>query len=248
MSSDDVPLAPPGTLRRAAAGAWHVPAALALLLRTPALWGAAAAPVALTAVLLGAGLFVGVYTIGGAERWLAGLLGPVPDLLGLLVTLALWLAVLGAGLAVGLALALLLSAPLLDRLGRRVERLALGQAPEGPGLVWEIGQALRSALFFVGAAPVAFLLGLLPLVGPLFGLAWAAWALAFQLTDAPLQRRGRDFAARRAWHRRWWAEALGFGLAAVLMLAVPLANLLLAPVLAIAAARLVLELDHQPRG
>ncbi len=248
MSRDEAPVARPGTLRRAAAGAWHVPAALALLLRTPALWAASLAPVALTAAALAAGLFVGVYTIGGAERWVARLLGPVPDLLGLLLTLALWLGVLGAGLALGLALALLLSAPLLDRLGQRVERQALGVAPDGPGLRWEIGQSLRSALFFVGAAPLAFLLGLLPLVGPPFALGWAAWALAFQQTDAPLQRRGRDFAARRAWHARWWAEALGLGLAAMSLLAVPLANLLLAPVLAIAAARLVLELDHQPRG
>jgi len=249
MPRDEQALPRPGALRRAAAGAWHVPAALLLLLRTPGLWLLALAPAALTAVLLLAGLFLGIYLISGAERWVARVLGPVPDLLGLLTTLALWLGVLGAGLALGLALALLLSAPLLDRLAQRFERLATGALrDEGRGLRWEVGQSLRAGLFFLAAVPLVFVLGLLPLVGPVLGIAWAAYALALQQTDGPLVRRGLDFAARRAWHARWRPESAGFGLAGVLLLAVPFANVLLAPALAIAATRLVLELEHQPRA
>jgi CysZ protein len=143
----------------------------------------------------------------------------------------------------GLGLAFLLTAPILDLLSQRAERRAQGfTVNEGKGLRFEVVQSLRGALFFALAAPVAFLVGLVPFTGPPLATLWGAFALAFQFTDGPLTRRGLRFGEKRRWHRSWAAESLGFGLAGLLALLVPFANLLLAPSLAVGATRLVLEL------
>jgi uncharacterized protein involved in cysteine biosynthesis len=115
--------------------------------------------------------------------------------------------------------------------------------PEG-GWKWELLQSFKGALYFLGAAPGVLLLSLIPLVGPPLGILWGAHALALQQTDVPLARRGMGFSARRAWHRRWRAESLGFGLAGLVTLLVPLANFLLAPALAVGGTLLVLELEE----
>jgi uncharacterized protein involved in cysteine biosynthesis len=52
------------------------------------------------------------------------------------------------------------------------------------------------------------------------------------------------FGARRAWHRKWRAESLGFGLLGLMTLIVPFANLVLAPALAVGGTLLVLELEE----
>jgi uncharacterized protein involved in cysteine biosynthesis len=160
--------------------------------------------------------------------------------------LALWFGGAAAGLLVGLAVALLLAAPALERLSRLVEARVTGRVMESSaGPSWELLHAFKGALYFVAAAPLAFLLSLVPFVGPLIGALWGAHALAFQHTDAPLARRGLGFEARRAWHRRWRAESLGFGLGGLITLVVPLANFLLAPALTVGATLLVLELKPE---
>jgi CysZ protein len=162
----------------------------------------------------------------------------------LLVVLALWAGTLAAGVVLGLAVALLLAAPVLERLSHRTEIVTRGGAPGlSAGMRWEVAQSLRSAAYFMAVAPFVLLLGLIPVVGPPLAALWAAHALAVQQTEAPLVRRGLGFHDRRQWHRRWRAESLGFGLAAFLTLLVPLANLLLAPALAVGATLLVVDLE-----
>jgi CysZ protein len=91
---------------------------------------------------------------------------------------------------------------------------------------------------------VVLLLSLVPLVGPVAGTLWGAHALAFQQTDVPLARRGRDFRARRAWHRRYRAESIGFGLAGLVTVLVPFAILLIGPALAAGGTLLVIEFEE----
>ena len=95
---------------------------------------------------------------------------------------------------------------------------------------------------------MAFLVSLVPFVGPPLATLWGAFALAFQFTDGPLTRRGRDFVEKLRWHREWGPEAIGFGLAGLVALLVPFANLLVAPALTVGAARLVLDLGAPPTG
>jgi uncharacterized protein involved in cysteine biosynthesis len=154
-----------------------------------------------------------------------------------------------SGLVLGLALALILASPLLELLQRRVEVLESGRSPDASrGILRDIVESLHGALYFAVAAPFVFVIGLIPFVGPPLAALWAASALAFQQTDSPLGRRGRDFAARRRWHAEWRPESLGFGLAGLVTLVVPIVNLIAVPSLAIGAARLVIELESFESG
>jgi CysZ protein len=243
-----LPVARPGRVRRAAAGAWHVPAGFAFLFRRPRLWPFAALPALLALVLVLIGAIVGVYVAPGISGAIGPSPGRTPEWVELPVSLLLWTATIGACAFAGLAIALLLAAPLLDQLSRRVELAARGRAADsGRGLRWEIAQSLRGALYFVIAAPGVFLLGLIPLVGPVLSVLWGARAVALQMTDYALSRRGLTFAEKRAWHWQWLSETQGFGLAGMVGLLVPFANLLLAPALVTGGTLLVLEIeDLQP--
>lgn len=230
---------------RAAAGAWHVPAGFAFLLKRPRLWPLAILPAFLAAACLFGGLALGVFAIPYVEGLVLRGPGRLTDVTALVLTIALWAGAIAAGLVLGLAVALLLAAPVLDVLSRRVERLVRGEVVDrGAGLSWEVLQSLRAALYFLAAAPGVWVLGLVPFVGPPLAIAWAGFALAFQLTDPPLTRRGLDFRARLAWHRRYRVESLGFGLLGVVFLVVPLANLLIGPALAVGGTLLVLEFEE----
>ena len=235
----------PGLFRRAAAGAWHVPAGFVLLARRPRLWPLAILPALLAVVCVVAGFFLGLFVIPVLEKVLVPGEGKIAERLGFLLTLALWIGTVMAGMILGLAVALLLSAPILERISRQVEARVRGESTEHfRGLGWEMLQAFKGSMYFVLSAPVVLLLSLIPLVGPVAGTLWGAHALAFQQTDVPLARRGRDFRARREWHRRYRAESIGFGLAGLVTLLVPLANLLIGPALAAGGTLLVIEFEE----
>lgn len=239
----------PGALRRAAAGAFFVPAGFFLVLRKPRLWPYAVLPAFVAVAFMTAGFVLGLFAIPGIEALFAPRFERVPLLLRVPALVAIWITCLGSGLLLGLALALLVTAPILERFSRRVERVVRGRAGDhDQGLGWEVGQSVRSAAYFLAAAPGVFLVGLVPLVGPVLAALWGAHALAFQQTEAPLTRRGLSFDSRREWHRRWRPESLGFGLAGLVTLLVPLANLLLAPALTAGATLLVLELESPDPG
>jgi CysZ protein len=235
----------PGIFRRAAAGAWHVPAGFVFLARSPGLWPLAILPAVLAVACILGGFFLGLFAIPLLEKTLVPGEGKIAERLGFLLTLALWIGTLIAGMILGLAVALLLSSPILERISRQVEARVRGEAVEHHrGLGWEMLQSFKGSMYFVFAAPVALLLGLVPLVGPVAGTLWGAHALAFQQTDVPLARRGRDFRARRSWHRRYLAESMGFGLAGLVTLLIPVLNLLIGPALAAGGTLLVIEFEE----
>jgi len=235
----------PGVLRRAADGAWHVVAGFVFLARRPRLWPLAVLPAVVTALGLTGGLVLGALAVSRVDAALAPAPGRMPEALAVLITMALWTGTLAGGIVLGLVAALALAAPILDLLSRRVEALLRGaSAADVHSLGWETLQALRALAYLAVAAPVVFVLGLVPVVGPVASLGWAAHVLSLQQTDGPLTRRGLTFAGRRDWHRRWRAESLGFGVASMVALLVPFAGLLLAPALAVGATLLVLELEE----
>jgi CysZ protein len=241
---DPRPASRPSLPVRAAAGAWHVPAGLGFILRRPGLWPMAALPAVLAVVMIVLGLVLAIFIGPRVEARLAPAPGNAPVWVELPVSLLLWTATLGSGVFLGLGIALALASPILDQLSRQVEARARGRAPDsGRGLRWEAGQALRGSLYFLAAAPVVFLLGLIPVLGPFLSLAWGGRAVAFQMTDPALTRRGLAFRDKRRWHRAWRAESAGCGLAGMVGLLVPLANLLLGPALVAGGTLLVLDLE-----
>jgi CysZ protein len=241
---DLVPGGRPSLPVRAAAGAWHVPASFVFLLRRPGLWALAALPAALAVVLVGAGFVAGIFLVPPAVARFAPAPGSAPVWVELPVRLLLATATVGSGVFLGLGIALALASPILDRLSRQVEARARGGAGDsGKGFRWEAAQALRGSLYFLAAAPGVFLLGLIPVVGPFLSLAWGSRALAFQMTDPALTRRGLSFKEKRLWHRAWRAESMGFGLGGMLGLLVPFANLVLGPALVAGGTLLVLDLE-----
>jgi CysZ protein len=234
----------PGLLRRAAAGAFHVPAGFAFLLGQPRLWPLAALPCLLAMALFLLGALAGVLVAPRLEATLMPEPGQLPEWIALPATVLLWIATIGAGAFLGLGMALALAAPFLELLSRRVEASARGLVGDAsPGLAFELWESLRGALYFLVSAPVVFALGLVPFLGPLLSLLWGSRAVAMQMTDPSLTRRGMSFADKRRWHRDWRAETLGFGIAGMLAFIVPLANLLLAPALVAGGTLLVLDLE-----
>ena len=239
----------PSRLRRAGAGAWHVFSGLWFLLRHPGLWPLAAIPALLALGGVFGGIVLGAFSIRWFETTVLPAQGGMSPVVSLLLTLAFWVGALAAGVLVGLGLALMLAAPALDALSRKVEERQNGGYPAaGAGLRWELTESLKASLYFLAAAPGVLLLSLIPVVGAPMGLLWGGHALALQQTDPALTRRGLEFKARRRWHGRFRPESLGFGAAGLLLLLVPLANLLLIPALTVGATRLVMELDDQPQA
>jgi uncharacterized protein involved in cysteine biosynthesis len=215
------------------------------LFRNPRLLPLAILPVLLVMIFLVGGLVIGAFVGASVEARLAPEPGHGPPWITFVTSLLLWTAALGAGMVLGLGLALVLAAPVLDLLSRRVEALVRGRTFEhARGLRFEVLESMRGSFYFLAAAPGVLLLGIIPVVGPVLAAVWGAWALSFQLTDSPLSRHGLSFREKRAWHWRWLAESEGFGLAGMLTLVIPLANLLLVPALAIGGTLLVLSLEE----
>lgn len=234
----------PGVLRRIAAGAWHVPAGFALLLRNPRLWPLAALPVLLAVFFMLLGGILGIFLIPRVEAAFGTTPGTRPVWIELPTSLLLWTAMVGTGVFLGLGIALLLATPALEQLSKQVEARVRGAAIDSSrGLVWELAQSLRGGFYFLLAAPGVFLLGLIPVLGPFLSALWGGRAVALQMTDPALTRRGLSLRERWRWHRDWRAESQGFGLAGMVGLLVPVANLLLAPAMVAGGTLLVLSLE-----
>lgn len=232
-------------LRRTVLGALQVPAAFGFLARRPRLWPAALMPAAAAAATMVLGILLALLAGPVLESALADPLGTQPLGTGLVFSLGIRTVTLIAGLLAGFGAALLLAAPLLDRLSRRVEAAVRGRADDrSAGLRWEVAQSLRGASYFLLRTPAFLALGFVPFVGPALSALWAAHALSFQNTEPALTRQGLDFASRRLWHRSHRPESLGLGFASLVGLLVPCAGFLVAPVLVTAGTRLVIQREN----
>jgi uncharacterized protein involved in cysteine biosynthesis len=229
-------------------GVASLPRAVAELARSPALW-----PRALVPTLGFALLFTGAVALSwfvarpwllehlpearsGLGRWGAGAAG-----IGFAAVLSL------GGWFAALALAPPLSAPALETLVTEIEA-RLGAPPRAPlGFFAELACGFR-ALFGAAlvALPTLFVLWLVQaLVPPAAAVTVPVAALvsallvAWGLFDYPLTLRGVGFRERLRFVRRNFACVLGFGGAFALAFWLPCCGVVLLPVGAIAATRLV---------
>ena len=224
------------------AGVSYVPGGALFLIRKPALWPVALAPLIAAGLLLMIGVFSGAFWAGRVEQALyGGGLRSIPSWLSFVVATGLWAGSISAGAILALAIAFALIGPFFEKLSQKVEELSGLRVRGSKGLHWEILQSFKTAAYFALSAPLAILLGLVPFLGPFLALALMAHRLAFQNTDAILLRRDMGFLARQAFHRRFGPECLGFGLGAVLLF--PLMNIFAVPVFVVGATRLVNDLE-----
>src|SRR5207247_10999264 len=127
--------------------------------RRPSFWPRAALPMLLAVVCILSGIALGASAIPWLETHLLPGRGKIAAGIGILLSLALYLGTLLAGAIAGLAVAMLISAPILERLSRRVEAYVRVHVVEHEGgLKWGMAQAMRGALYFLLAAPVCCLL------------------------------------------------------------------------------------------
>jgi CysZ protein len=128
------------------------------------------------------------------------------------------------------AVVLTVGDPFYERISTDVER-RLGDAPaerdepvlQGLARAARDGLALLAVSVLIGLA--SFLLGLIPVAGPVLGGAFGAvlggWFLAVELTGTPFDRRGYRLRDRRRALGRVRARTLGFGVATWLLFLVP---------------------------
>ncbi|MGY3128818.1 CysZ protein [Agrococcus sp. UYP33] len=180
----------------------------------------------------------------------------------------LWSDVLRTALALGLlagavvlcvltfaAITLAVGEPFYERISRSVDA-RLGAAHGAPDLgFWPgVGKGLRDAVVLIGmaigTALVVFLVGLVPLIGSVLGLAVGAVlggrALARELTGIAGDARGMTLAERRALlaDHRW--RSLGFGMVAYLLLLVPGLAVVATPAAIVGGTLLVRDLRGEP--
>jgi CysZ protein len=215
---------------------------VAWVARTPRLWPRAAVPVVTALVLIVAFADLGVRgATVGARRALGEGLGA--GFVGvLLAAVAIVLAIV-----TGVALAQPLSGWALDGIVRARER-ALGVAggPEPPWLSAMLGSLASAVLGLAVGVPVIVLLTLAAWVFPPAAVVTvplkvvvAAVLLAWDLLDYPLASRGVGVGARLTWCARERGAVVGFGVAALLVFAVPGLGLLALPCGVAGAVQLV---------
>jgi CysZ protein len=224
---------------------------------TPSLWPWALVPIVILFVLEGTIIWLAMTF---ARPWVESLLPEATSAwgkrgVGVLGFLAVGaLAVVGWFIAVPLAPPL--SAPALEHVVRRVET-ELGVPPRPSiGFFRELLCGFRAlAGGLIAAVPIFAILSIAEFIfapvaivtTPLKFLV-SSLLVAWGLFDYPLTLRGIGFRARLAWLRENFACALGFGVAFALIFWVPCCGVLLLPVGAAAATRLLVDIERAGPG
>lgn len=227
------------------------------MLRKPRLFLLGALPALLTSLLFLAAfitLAVNVldlvawatpFTEGWEEVWRELLRGALAVALLAGAILVMVVAFTTVTLAVG--------SPIYDKIGELVEK-ELGGAPEGPeeslpaSVMRSIRQSVAIVLVSLTVTVVAFLIGLIPLVGWLVGPVLTAlmggWLLGIELTTDAFDRRGllrvRD---RRHYMAARRLRVLGFAIPTYFLLAVPFVAVAVFPAAAAGGTILARELS-----
>src|ERR1700754_6340 len=215
---------------------------LGILLRSPRLLLIGALPAVLTTALLLCGIVALSYWIDDlsalvtpfADGWAAGWRDAV--------RVAVGVALFGGALVVGLlsftALTLAVGSPFYEHIAERVaDELGDSGGTEQPWwrLLWwglrdGVVLVVRSLLFTI---PL-LLLGFVPVLGqtvvPVLLALVTAWFLALELVAVPCYRRGMDLRQRSELMRGRRPLALGLGLPASLLCAIPFAAIIVLPV------------------
>jgi CysZ protein len=234
-----------GALRDLVSGVRAVTSALAFVVTSEGGLRTALAPAAIAfgvwVLLTGvaAGAIVGVLHGMAPARGEYGAIGRA-----LVATLVFLVASVVTGL-VAFAVAQPLSRSALDRLASRLARSLGRQEPNGPSS--SLLGALRTVLGALGfVVPSVGLVQLVTAMAPEaalftepFAFVFAALALAWELLDHPMSRRGMPWRERLRWIRQNLALVVGFALATQALLLVPVLDLFALPIGVLGATKLL---------
>jgi CysZ protein len=217
--------------------------AVAILLRRPRLLLLGALPAIVTALLLLGGIVALVMFSGDLAGWVTPFADDWSDGVRTAVRVAAAVALVGAGLVIGMVsfsvLTLIIGGPFYELIAEKVED-ELGDPPSGVELSWArllwlgIVDGLRLVLRSLGYTIPLIPAGFIPVIGqtvvPVLMALVTAWFLALELVSVSFYRRGMDFAKRREVLGRRRGLAIGLGLPASLLCAIPLAAIVVMPI------------------
>jgi uncharacterized protein involved in cysteine biosynthesis len=161
--------------------------------------------------------------------------------------LAAWIGGLVLALLLFLALQGLVCAPFCDRASARTELYATGTPPPVAGARAQAISVVHGLLrtgFYLGALITVFVAGLFVPGLWVLGLVLSSLYAALDFLDYPATRRRFRLSRKLGLLRAHPASMLGFGLSASLLTAVPLVGLVTAPIAAIGATLLFLDLER----
>jgi CysZ protein len=142
----------------------------------------------------------------------------------------------------------LIASPFNGTLAEAVESRLTGREPKSStmsSIAREAGVAIRSELRKLGYILIRIvpllLLFFIPVLGPMLWALFSAWMLAITYVDYPMGNHGYSFPRQRETlaQRRWLA--LGFGLAVMAAMAIPVVNFFVMPCAVAGATAMWLE-------
>ena len=225
----------------------------------PALMALGAVPALIVGSLMLALVILLSFQVGGWAAWLTPFADgwdPVwSELLRVALALGLLVGVVVLCVLTFAAVTLAVGDPFYERISRSVEQRLGGVAARAePGFWASVRKGLRDAVVLIGMAIgtglVVFVVGLIPVVGTVLGLALGAIlggrALTRELTGYAGDARGMTLADRQALLRTRSWRSMGFGIVAYLLLLVPGVAVIATPVAVVGATLLVRDLRGEP--
>ncbi|MGH9842967.1 MAG: EI24 domain-containing protein [Blastocatellia bacterium] len=212
---------------------------LAMIFRHPALLGLSLIPIVVTVALLlsmafGITWLFGQWIAGAFDEWLRDVVLAAVFVAAVLVAFFLYLPV-----------ARVVLAPFAEALSRKTHAISTGVNYRSDLNWWRaIREGLKLALLHVLIGIAALGIGIIfPPIGAPAGIAIAVFLCGLDFFDIPLSARGLPLGRKLKVIFGNKALALGFGIAAYLMLLVPGLNLLSLPVGVVGATLLTDQLD-----
>lgn len=183
------------------------------------------------------------YSINIVSSTLDSWLLAIPDWLGWLNWLIWPIVVITLALVTGYlftAVAILIASPFNALLAEKVEELTTGKPVQGPESLWQafalfpraLARELRKIFYYLPLLLVVFVLSWIPpftAIAPLLWLLLAAWMMAVQYVDYPMDNHQLSFASVKQILRQRRLSSLGFGGIVALVSGIPIVNFFVVP-------------------
>jgi len=212
---------------------------LRLLIRHPGLLALSAVPVLLTVALL--------IAIAAASGWIVGtLLGHQASQVRVTVEAFAVVLALFLGYLIYLPLARVLLAPFSEALSRKTFSFLKPEQAHATRLVWS--RAMLEGLKMVALQIVIWIVvvtvgAVIPPIGAVIGLAAAVFFAGLDFLDIPLSVRGYRLGDKLKLLMSRAGVTIGFGVAAYLLLFIPVINVLALPIGVVGATKLLSDAE-----